>query len=229
VTPVALAPGDLDAVRRTPLFSDLSEADLTILLQGASARAFESEAWLFSARDPADRMFVVVEGAVRLLAIRADGGETTIEVVGPDLSFAEAAIFASATYPVHAMAMAGSRLVSIPAASILRAVRENHAIGMQMLGSLSRWQLRLMTELRQLKGLTPAQRLAWYLLGLTDATEGSASVPLPYRKSVIASRIGITPESFSRALARLRRLGIESRGQQIEIVDVAALRDFCRR
>ena len=223
-----LSGGDLAAVRRSPLLCGLDEADLAAVLTGATVRSFPSETWLFSAGDAAHRMFVVVEGAVRLFVLKADGEESIIEVVGADASFAEAAIFTPATFPVNAAAMAGTRLVGIPAASVLRALRENPTIGLRMLASLGRWELKLMTELRQLKALSPAQRLAWYLLGLTNATQGPVRVPLPFRKSVIASRIGMTPESFSRALVRLRRLGIESRGQIVVIGDIAVLRDFCR-
>lgn len=143
-------------------------------------------------------------------------------------SFGEAAIFAPATFPVNAAAMAGTRLVGILATSVLRALQAKPTIGLRMLASLDRWELRLMTELRRLKALSPAQRLAWYLLGLTNATHGPVTVTLPFRKSVIASRIGMTPESFSRALVRLRRLDITSRGQIVVIGDIGVLRDFCR-
>ncbi|MBL8666813.1 MAG: cyclic nucleotide-binding domain-containing protein [Rhodospirillales bacterium] len=223
-----LSDGDLIAVRRSPLLSGLEEADLVAVLEGATARFFQTETWLFGAGDPADRLFIVVNGAVRLFILKPDGEETIIEVVGADASFAEAAIFSPATFPVNAVAMAGTRLVGIAASSVLRALRDNSAIGLRMLTSLGRWEARLMTELRRLKALPPAQRLAWYLLGLTTTTHGAIKVLLPFRKSVIASRIGMTPESFSRALVRLRRLGIESRGQLVEIGDVAALREFCR-
>ena len=223
-----LSDGDLLAVRRSPLLSGLEEADLASVLNGATARFFQTETWLFGAGDPADRVFIVVDGAVRLFMLKPDGEETIIDVVGADSSFAEAAIFSPATYPVNAVAMAGTRLVGIAAASVLRALRENHAVALRMVDSLGRWEARLMTELRRLKALSPAQRLAWYLLGLTTTTHGAVKVLLPFRKSVIASRIGMTPESFSRALVRLRRLGIESRGQLVEIGDVAALREFCR-
>lgn len=224
----SLSGNDLAAVRRSPLLSGLDETDLAAVLAGATVRSFPSETWLFGAGDAARRMFVVVEGAVRLFVLKADGEESIIEVVGADDSFGEAAIFAPATFPVNAAAMAGTRLVGILATSVLRALQAKPTIGLRMLASLDRWELRLMTELRRLKALSPAQRLAWYLLGLTNATHGPVTVTLPFRKSVIASRIGMTPESFSRALVRLRRLDITSRGQIVVIGDIGVLRDFCR-
>jgi len=224
----SLSGSDLAAVRRSPLLCGLDDTDLAAVLAGATVRSFPSETWLFGAGDVARRMFVVVEGAVRLFVLKADGEESIIEVVGADGSFAEAAIFAPATFPVNAAAMAGTRLVGILAASVLQALQAKPTIGLWMLASLNRWEIKLMTELRRLKALSPAQRLAWYLLGLTSATAGPVTVTLPFRKSVIASRIGMTPESFSRALVRLRRFDITSRGQLVMIGDIGVLRDFCR-
>ena len=63
-------------------------------------------------------------------------------MVGADASFAEAAIFSPATFPVNAVAMAGTRLVGIAASSVLRALRDNSAIGLRMLTSLGRWEAR---------------------------------------------------------------------------------------
>jgi CRP-like cAMP-binding protein len=223
-----LQPLDVTVVAATPLFSGLSPSKLHALLEGAQARTYPEDHPLFNAGDIAERYFVIVTGAVRLFALMEDGSETIIEVLSAGSSFAEAAIFASGRYPVHAEAMAGSRIVSLRADTLLRMLRSEPRLGLTMLASLHRWQLRLMGELRQLKGQAPAQRLAWYILNLVDAAEGATTVHLPYRKVVIASRIGITPESLSRALGRLSQLGVSSRGETIQVGDIAALRQFCK-
>ena len=224
-----LSDADFETICGTPLFEGLPPATVADLLAGASVRSYPDETLLFSAGDPADCFFVVVEGAVRLFALNEDGSESIIEIFGAGASFAEAAMFASGRFPVNAEAMAGSRLVRIDAASFLRRLAEDKASAFKMLASVGRWQLRLMSELYQLKAQTPAQRLAWYLLQLTDATGGSATVQLPHRKSVIASRIGIAPESLSRAIARLGELSVTSRGNSVTIGDVETLRAFCRK
>lgn len=171
---------------------------------------------------------MVAEGAVKLSVLDADGNETIIEIIGAGNSFAEAAMFGSGRFPVSAGAMAGTRLITIEATTFLRKLEENRQLGLDMLAALGRWQLRLMAELRQLKAHTPAQRLAWYLLQLSEASAGAARFKLPYRKSVIAARIGITPESLSRALARLAEFGVETLGDEVLIQDVQRLRRFCQ-
>lgn len=224
-----LSPDDRKIIRQTPLFSEIGDNHLAFFLKDATQRYYCENTLLFSAGDLADRLFIIIDGTVHLFALNAKGDDTIIEVLGSGTSFAEAAIFASGTYPVYAEAIAGARILSISTATVLDALRNHPTIGLQMLGSLCLWQLRLMAELRQLKAQPPIQRLAMYLLKLTDATEGTTRVHLPYQKNVIAARIGITPESLSRALARLTRLGIESTGETIVIHDVAALYAFCGR
>jgi CRP-like cAMP-binding protein len=223
----ALSSRDIEIICGVPMFSGLTDEMRRELLHGVSVHVFPDEALLFSAGDPADRFFVVLDGAVCLVALTPEGDETIIDVVGPGSSFAEAAIFGSGRYPLQAEAVASSRVVGIDAHGFLDKIREKPTLGLELLASLGRWQLQLMGELRQLKLQTPAQRLAWFLLTLTDRPSGSASIRLPYRKSLIARRIGITPESLSRALGRLAEIGVESRGNQICVEDIDRLRRYC--
>lgn len=59
-----------------------------------------------------------------------------------------------------------------------------------------------------------------------QGTPGQAA--LPYEKNLIASELGITRESFSRALASLEQAGIQVSGQTIMIVDAARLATACQ-
>lgn len=224
-----LQPQDVDCLLRLPMLAELCPDEVQALTVEAAVTTYATDALLFSVGDPADRFFAVVEGHVRLFALNNDGHETTIEVIGAGSSFAEAAIFATGRYPVNAEVAAGSRLVSVRDGALMRLLRDDPGLAMRMLGCLHRWQLRLMQELLQLKAQSPGRRLAWYLLGLLDQAPGATSVTLPHRKGVIAARIGITPESLSRALARLGRIGVASEGSVIRISDPEALRRYCGR
>jgi CRP-like cAMP-binding protein len=219
---------DISIIGATPLFSGLAAADMAPILRGASVRQFKEDTLLFSAGDHAERFYVAILGSVRLFALNKDGDEAIIEVVGAGHSFAEAAIFSLGRYPVNAEAMAGARVATIGAAPFLETLRGNSAVATCMLASLCRWQLHLLAEIRRLKKQSPAQRLAWFLLSLADGADRTAHVQLPYRKSILAGRIGITPESLSRALGRLAELGVESKGEEVVLRNIPALRQFCR-
>jgi CRP-like cAMP-binding protein len=58
-------------------------------------------------------------------------------------------------------------------------------------------------------------------------TPSSSEVRLPSERQLVAARLGMTPESLSRAFARLRSLGVIGRGQSVVIKDPKRLRAFC--
>jgi len=223
-----LSLSDLALVATAPLFSDVSAADLALLTEAAQTVAYAEHGLLFSEGDAADRFFIILAGRVNLFALTEAGDQSIIETFDAVNTFAEAAIFSSARFPLNCEVAAGSRLVHIPAAGFLRRLAENRHLAMLLLGGLARWQMRLIREITSLKNTSPAQRLASFLVALAPVGEGGAQVRLPLAKGVLASRIGIAPESLSRALARLKAVGVESRGREVVITDLEALRRLMR-
>ena len=223
-----LSPSDLALVATAPLFSDVAAADLALLTEGAQSVAYPEQTLLFGEGDAADRFFVILAGRVNLFALTEAGDQSIIETFDAVNTFAEAAIFSSAQFPLNCEVLAGSRLVHIGASGFLRRLSENRRLAMVLLGGLARWQMRLIREITSLKNTSPAQRLASFLVALAPAGEGGAHVRLPLSKGVLASRIGISPESLSRALARLKAVGVESRGREVVITDLDALRRLMR-
>lgn len=210
-----------------PLFEGLEPAIIAELLSEACLLERTRQALLFSAGAPADGFFILLAGKVKLFAITEDGKEGIVEIFTPLSSFAEAAMFACGRFPLNAEVVEEARLIRVGASGFLSALRRRPAVALRMLASLNRWSHRLSSEIWLLKERTPEQRVASFLLSLTDAGEGAVEVDLPFRKGLVASRVGIGRESFSRVLARLRRHGVETEGNRVRIRDVGFLRRLC--
>lgn len=223
-----LSENDLDLCAQAPAFAALTRPELATLLDQAQAVAYADTGLLFSQGDDADRFFVVLEGRVNLFALTETGDQSVIEVFDPIATFAEAAMFSSGKFPLNCEVVAGSRLVNVPAAPFLRRLSGNRPLAFHLLSGLSRWQMRLIHEITELKSKSPSQRLASFLLALAKDHQGSAHIRLPITKQVLASRIGIAPESLSRALARLKAAGVESHGRDVVLTDLDALRRLVR-
>ena len=73
---------------------------------------------------------------------------------------------------------------------------------------------------------TTPQRVAVFLLNFGSAAENSADIHLPYDKFLVAGRLSMKPETFSRALANLREIGVHTEGNLVHIEDVEALRRY---
>lgn len=223
-----LSAAELDACATAPLFAAAAPKDVAQLLEHAQAVAYPETTLLFSQGDAADRFFVVLAGRVNLFALTESGDQSVIEVFDAIATFAEAAMFSSGKFPLNCEVVAGSRLVHVPAGPFLKRLAENRTLAFHLLSGLSGWQRKLIHEITELKSKSPGQRLASFLLALAKGAEGSAQVRLPITKTVLASRIGIAPESLSRALARLKTVGVESHGREVVLTDLDALRRWIR-
>jgi CRP/FNR family transcriptional regulator, dissimilatory nitrate respiration regulator len=220
------APGnELHHLTQLPLFSGMTEGAVRALLADAHLQSVERQTVLFHQGEPATRFYVLLDGWVKLHRTAADGSESVIAVIARGESFAEAALFAGQRFPVTATAVSDARLRVIPGVAFLRRLREDPDLSLNMLASMSRRLRVLVRQLEQLATRSALERLAEFLLQLcAEDRSGPACVRLPLEKHLIAARLGMQPETFSRALAKLRPIGVTSHGDRVEIADRAALR-----
>lgn len=224
----SLRPEDLAALGRLPLFSDLPPQVLAeITVEGSVIRYGRNEV-IFRQGDSPDALRVVLDGQVGLTGTVADGGETMVEILKAGESFIAAAVLTEKPFLMSAVALQPTRILALPGERFRRDVREKLDLAYIMLTSLSRHFRTLVREVKDLKLKSAAQRLALYLLGQTVRREGSTILRLPHSKSVIAARVGVRPETLSRAFAHLRTEGVVVDGNAVSIADIATLRAYCR-
>ena len=221
-----ISEADFEVLSRLPLFSGMPCAALKHMLADAWVHNFERGNVLFLQDEPAERFFVIFDGWVKLFRETVAGDESVIAVFTAGESFAEAAIFDKAVYPVSAMTVDDSRLLVVPAGSFVTKLREDSDYALNMMASMSRHLRGLVRQIEQLAAKSSTERLAGFLLRLCPADTESAVVSLPLEKSLIAGRLGMQPETFSRSLKKLRHLGVSNTRNEVSIRDVAALRDF---
>jgi len=96
------------------------------------------------------------------------------------------------------------------------------ALAQAIIGSLSGQYRRMVRQIKNLKLRSSTERVGCYILGLARR-QGGDTVVLPHEKGLIASELGITRESFSRALAALQQDGVAVQGDRITILDPVRL------
>ncbi|MBT3359724.1 MAG: Crp/Fnr family transcriptional regulator [Rhodospirillales bacterium] len=222
-----LSERDLDIVRRAPLFSGVSETVLAELLKDARVGEYRRGQLLFLRGDPAEHFFLLLDGWVKIFLDTPAGEQTVLEVMKSGETIAEAAIFLGMAFPASAELADDARLLEIPAKPFLDKLREDGDLALTMLGALSKRLHFLIQHIEKVQTFSTPQRLGEFLLGLADAKEGETVLRLPYDKSLVAARLGMKPESLSRALAKLRDIGVETKGGEIRIADIERLRNFC--
>lgn len=207
------------------LFNQLSPDELSTVLRQAAARQLAPGEAVFSQGDVAAHFFLVAAGQVRLYRVAPHGEEKVIELTGPGSLFAEAVSFVGGRYPVHAAAVDHVRLVSFAFEDLNRALHESPGLAFRMMGSMAMRIHGLVNEIDHLASGSAGQRLVYYLLDLLREAPDAQRIHLRAPKHVIASRIGVKPETLSRLLARLKDAGIlEVHDEWLVVHDAVSLK-----
>jgi CRP-like cAMP-binding protein len=216
----------IDALRATALLSRLSGVQLQRVAAHAVRQTFEEGQWLFSQGDPAKRFYLLQTGQIRLFRLSPEGAEKVIEIVSPGQTFAEALMFLNAPrYPVCAAALSPVQVIAIDARDFAAMLRESVDTCFVVLGALSQRLRGLIGEIDNLTLHTAKSRVARYLLA--HCPEDRRALELDVRKGVLASRLSVKPETFSRVIKQLVQDGIiEVHGAHITILDRGALIDL---
>lgn len=194
------------------------------LLATARLRHCDRNATLFLQGEKADAIFIVVDGWVKLYRISPNGSAAVVAVFTKGASFGEAIALQGGAYPVAAEAVTEATLIRIDAETFRNTVKQSPETALSMLSATYLHLHSLVAQVEELKARTGAQRVASFLLELAPCREGACEVTLPYDKALIAGRLGLQPESLSRAFAKLKNHGVTIKVNQASIEDVAALR-----
>jgi CRP-like cAMP-binding protein len=217
---------DWDIVRSTPLFGAMAPQMAQMLVGNSTPRRYEKNTTLFLQGQPAAAFFIILDGWVKIYRTTPDGLEVVVHVFKSGETFAEAAIFLGGRYPASAETVSPARLLRVDGAVFRARIEERPALAMSMLASAS-YQLKFLVEqIEQIKVRSAPQRIADFIIRMTEDREGSAVIELPFEKGLLANRLGMKPESFSRALAQLRSRGVTVERGTVKIADVGRLLKF---
>ncbi len=223
-----MTPADIEIVRRNVLFRTLDEALIAEIVGDRAPRAFPKGQVLFLQGDRLDVVYLVVSGWVKLYRASEDGVDTVVAVNGVGDTFGEAAALLG--IPAHASAEAASdiRILALDADRLRSRLMADPDVAFRMLASAS-MHLRIMVEeLERLKSQPATRRIAGFLADLAKVSRGAAEFDFPYEKTLIAGRLGMTPESFSRGLAKLREAGVSVEREKVSITRIETLRALAR-
>jgi CRP-like cAMP-binding protein len=215
------------AMRANSLFEGLNNDDFLQVVENTKTRELKTDETLFRQQESATEFFFLLSGKIKLSLLSFDGTEKVVDIINEGNTFAEAVMFKGMPgYPVNAEALAESEVLCINAefyTGILHNSPETCIKVMACLSIRSHW---LMNELDRLSLHNATYRLVSYLLeNIPEDTVESTEVNLSIPKHVVASRISVTPETFSRTLKRLSQQNLlEVHDSHIVLVNPVELR-----
>jgi CRP-like cAMP-binding protein len=220
---------DDSELRRLPLLSELDEQQIEQMRATRRTLSLDPGETLFHMGEKCSQFYYLDSGAVKLFRISPAGQEKIVEIIRPGQTFAEAVMFfAQPLYPVNAEALEATVLTAFDSAAFMGMLRESTDTCIRLLGTLSMRLHHRVNEIDALSLQNSMLRVVHYLLRrLGDGASEDGVVELEASKKVIAARLSIQPETFSRVLHALMECGaIAVDGRKIRVTSEQTLRQF---
>lgn len=216
------------SVRNCYLFSGMAEQEKAGLLKNGQMRDYVRGDYLFRHGDPIRHFYIVCSGTVQLARQTPDGRQITIAVAVAGRSVGETKIFAPGLeHQTSASAAQDTVAMELPMAWMKASAQQYPVLALNLLTELSQAAHIASVDAEHQATMTAAQRLACFLQQLCILHNADPlGFELPYSKALIASRLGIKPETFSRALATIRDYGIAVDGTRVSINDLSAVEHY---
>jgi CRP/FNR family transcriptional regulator, dissimilatory nitrate respiration regulator len=213
------------AFEQHELFNAMRPSTLKAMLEESRAKNYPKGHILFMHEDAAEWFYALEYGWVKLFRETMDGDEAVLDVLPPGSLFGETSGFERGSYAYGAEIIEDVKLYVYPLAYLEREARENPQFALAFLRHISQKGLMKDKEIELRSVQNASQRLGCFLLRLCKNHEqGAVIIHLAWEKSLIAARLGMTPETFSRSLAKLQKdIGLNIKGPTLEIPDLNAL------
>lgn len=209
---------DLAEIKQLRLFSNMATPNFNMLMQAAYTQEFPSQLQLIRQGVRASFLHIVVDGTIELFA-QWNGRETTMAILQPVTSFILAACVRDADHLMSARTLTPCRVVLIPAVDVRAAFRNDSNFAFDAIEELAFGYRSMVRHAKSLKLRSASERLASYLLKQSDELGGASGFQLPLEKRLIASYLGVTPESLSRCFKSLADDGVHIAGSRVTVTD----------
>lgn len=215
-----------EQLREHYLFAILDDTQFRRLLPAVQGQTLPEGEHLFHGGDRARYFYLLRTGQMQLYRLSAGGEEKVIELIGPGQTFAEAVMFfKTSAYPVSAKAVLDCELWRIDMTVFLAMLQDSNELCLHLLGNMSRRLHSAIQDIEQLTLQNGTMRVIQLLL--RSAPHPAARhycLEWETPKQVLASRLSVRPETFSRILQQLSRKGlIVVQGKTVAVLNAQAL------
>lgn len=218
----------LKILGQVPFFRGLSPQDLAAVNRLFRERGFAPEETIYFAGDPAERLYVVAAGKVKLMRHTAGGKDVLLDMLTPGEFFGSLSALGDAEYPDTAQAQTEVCVLGIGSEEFRSILKDLPAVALAVLDLVAERLKEAHERVRQLSAHPAEQRIAYALLKLAEKLGQEREVGLliqaPLSRDDLAQMTGTTTETASRVMSRFQKDGLIRAGRQwVAIADRAGL------
>lgn len=206
-------------------FASLSSCTVDRLYRNSAFELVPAKTVLFESDTVPNSLLVLGNGVVQIFQ-SGNGREITLLIVESLACLNTAFVLNGTRLPVSARAIESSSILSIPAVIVRRMFSTDGTFRQLIVDDLTFTQSVMLRELVSLRTETAFERLKdWVLTAIREAGY-AISIDLPYGKSLLASRLGMAPETLSRNLTRLEKFGVLMEERKLHITNLERFRQL---
>lgn len=218
---------DVSFLRKLKVLSEFDEESIGYFLGHAHIKRYSKGKLLFLQGDDVKTFYIVRSGWIKLFRNIEDGTEVITDLCKEGDLFSKSAMIDGTTHPTCGQVVEEAIIYEIPARILRDSIKSNLKMALNMISYLSNSINSLDRQVEHLSIMNADQRVGCFLLNLCTSTkESRVRVKLPCNKELIANYLGMKPETFSRALAKLKKIGVTSGPDYIEINDIWVLHRY---
>lgn len=218
----ATHPADTKNLQAVPLFNGLKEAELGDVVRLARLHKADVEEYFFYQGDPADRIFVLVAGHVKLTQLTPEGEQVLLRVIGPWTMFGGVVMARGDVYPAAAQAAESASALVWQGHDILAQIEKFPRLAVNAMQLMAANLQEFQARYRELATERVERRLARTLLRLAvqtgRRTEAGVLIDLPLTRQDIAEMSGTTLFTVSRILNEWVARGLVALGRERVVI-----------
>jgi CRP/FNR family transcriptional regulator, cyclic AMP receptor protein len=224
---------DDDIVRSAPLFAALDEDAASSLRQSMVEVSLGRSEELFSEGDQGDRLYVIVEGKIKLGRSSSDGRENLLAILGPGEMFGELSLFDPGPRTATATSVGDSRLIGLGHDALEPWLLRHPEVAQKLLNALARRLRRTNETLADLVFSDVPGRVAKALLDLSTRfgkpADDGVLVAHELTQEELAQLVGASRETVNKALADFASRGwLRLEARAVVLLDIERLRRRAR-
>lgn len=183
---------------------------------------------LFTHGDTVTHFYLVISGTMQLVRATPDGHEKTVALVKAGQTLCEDEIMdACHGHRTNGVAVEDTAVMEFPVTWLKESAKNYGAFALNLLSLISSRAHLMEVEAEHQATMSAAQLVACFLQRLCVLYNFNPSgFDLPYSKTLIASRLGMELETFSRTLNKLKEHGIRVDGNHVTFTDLERIEAY---
>jgi CRP/FNR family transcriptional regulator, nitrogen oxide reductase regulator len=207
------------AIRQVAVFQDATTEDVRAIASLGFLRKLENGAFFFHQGDPANYLFILLEGLAKLTRLSSDGQQTNLRTIQPNQLFgALGAVTPNAVYPASAEALEDSSSFAIKSQDFNKLLKDRPQLSFGLMQLMTGYIQEMQERYHELATERVQQRIARVLLRLATQSgkkiQAGVLIDLPFSQSDLAEMAGTTLYTVSRVLSALEKQGLISTGRE---------------